>query len=167
MPRTYRKKVPGEPRRPGPGQGMVLYPRRTTVRRITEIMSLGHTLDRVCQMPGMPTRDCVMKWQRADPQVRRVIAAARAIGADALVEECLAIADDATEGSVKVDRLRINTRLRLAAAWAPEQYARAPAMKNSAPVQVVIDFGAMGVRMTDADALPSLPAPDGAEKGDG
>ena len=74
MPR-YRKKPAGIPRKPGPPgpPGLAHYPRAFTVRRITEIMALGYPLSRVCQMPGMPTIDLVMKWQRADPSIRRQI----------------------------------------------------------------------------------------------
>lgn len=151
----YRRKPAGMPRRPGPPgpPGLARYPRAMTVQRIAEIMALGHPLARVCQMPGMPTIDLVMKWQRADPTIRHTIWEARALGADAIAEECLQIADDATPESVRVARLRINTRLRVIGAWAPEQYARNPAAKNVTPVQVVINFGAMGVRPPDNATL--------------
>lgn len=165
MPR-YRRKPVGMPRKAGPlgPPGLAHYPRAITVQRIAEVMALGHPLSRVCQMPGMPTIDLVMKWQRADPAIRRTIQEARAIAADAIAEECLQIADDATPESVRVARLRITTRLRVIGAWAPEQYARSgTSPKTQQPVQVVIDFGAMGVRMTDAGALPSLPAPHSPE----
>lgn len=159
----------GMPRKAGPPgpPGLAHYPRAMTVQRIAEIMALGHPLARVCQMPGMPTIDLVMKWQRADPEIRRSIREARALGADAIAEECLQIADDATPESVRVARLRISTRLRVIGAWAPERYARnGTSPKPQQAVQVYLDFNAMGVRMLDDNAAPALPALDGTERAD-
>lgn len=140
MPR-YKKKPAGTPRRlcpPGP-PGLAAYPRASTVRRIAEIMSLGYPLSRVCQMPGMPTVDLVMKWQRKDADIRRVFQEARAIGADAIAEQCIDIADEATNETVKVARLRISTRLRLLPSWAPQTYGK-PEQQMSAQPQVILNF---------------------------
>lgn len=160
-------------KRKGPGpHGTSPYPRRFTLERIVELMLLGNTLRQICCMPCMPTFDLVMKWQQQDPEVKRVIAEARAYGAHALAEQTLDIADellDPTSASddersidepsdrrapsmvdVAVAKLRINTRMRLAGAWAPETYARnANERKDNNNLTVVIDFAAMGVSSDD------------------
>lgn len=140
------------------------FPRHRTLRTITDQLAEGKTLSRICEQHGMPSLTTVMRWQLGNADLRDQLRRARQMGADAIADECLQIADDATPESARVARLRINTRLRVIGAWAPEQYARNGASpKTQQPVQVVIDFGAMGVRMTDADALPALPAPDSLE----
>lgn len=140
------------------------YPRHRTLQAVTDQLAQGKTLSAVCEQPGMPSLSTLMRWQMGNAELRDEIRRARQMGADAIADECLQIADDATPESVRVARLRINTRFRVIGAWAPEQYARGGASpKTQQPVQVLIDFGAMGVRMKDADALPSLPAPDGPE----
>lgn len=137
------------------------FPRHRTLRAITDQLVEGKTLSRICELPSMPSLTTVMRWQLGDTELRDQFRRARQMGADVLAEECLQIADDATPESARVARLRISTRLRVIGAWAPEQYARSGASpKPQQPVQVVIDFGSMGVRMTDADALPSPPASD-------
>lgn len=137
------------------------YPRHRTLQAVTDQLAQGKTLSAVCEQPGMPSLSTMMRWQMGNAELRDEIRRARALGADAIAEECLQIADDATPENVRVARLRISTRLRMIGAWAPDQYARSGASsKNPQPVQVVLDFGSMGVRMSDADGLPSLPAPD-------
>lgn len=147
MPR-YRKKPAGTPRKVGPPglPGLAAYPRAVTITRICDVMALGFPLSAVLQMPGMPTVDLVMKWQRKDPAIRQAIAEAREMGADAMAEECLQIADEATPVSVQVAKLRIGTRLRLAGAWAPGTYGR-PEQQTSPPVTVTINWAAMGVSL--------------------
>ncbi len=79
-------------------------------------------------MPSLTTVS--MRWQLGDTELREQFRRARQMGADAIADECLQIADDATAESVRVARLRINTRLRVIGAWAPEQYARAMPAPN-------------------------------------
>lgn len=169
-PKQYVKR-----RGPGP-HGVAPYPRKFMLQRIIELMLLGNTLRQICCMPCMPTFDLVMKWQQQDPEVKRAIAEARAYGAHALAEQALDIADELIDPSptsdgehgidepsarrvpsmvdVAVAKLRINTRMRLASAWAPETYARnANERKGESNLTVVIDFLAMGV--TSGDGTPA------------
>jgi len=128
------------------------------VDAICDLLAQGMSLVSICRKPEMPSLATVMNWQRANPDIARELWEARALGCNTIAEECLRIADEATPTDVQVARLRVATRLRLLAAWAPHQYGRAASGDNG-PVNVVINWGAMGVKprgeVIEALALPS------------
>lgn len=136
----------------------VHYPRNHAVDAICDLLAQGMSLVSICRKPEMPSLATVMNWQRSNPDIARELWGARALGCNTIAEECLRIADEATPEDVQVARLRVTTRLRLLAAWAPQQYGRAVSGENG-PVNVVIDMGAMGVKphgeVIEGLALPS------------
>lgn len=111
---------------------------------ICEQLSLGIPLREICRQPGHPSARAVYAWIVADSDLAAHIARAREIGYDQLAEECLDIADNATNdwttretvnkaGQPGVERaldsehiqrskLRIETRLKLLAKWRPDKY---------------------------------------------
>lgn len=98
----------------------------------------GTPLRELCRIHGISKSE-VYRWQEDDVELRGRIARARIDGFDAIAEECLEIADDATndwmkrrKGEEEVDafdaehvqrsKLRIETRLKLLAKWDPKRY---------------------------------------------
>lgn len=108
--------------------------------RIVELMCEGRTLSSICRdEPGMPARQRVYEWIEADPEFAKAMDRARDLGADAIAEEALRIADTTeegveleigSEGTTKEKRgdmlghrkLRVETRLKLLAKWHPQRY---------------------------------------------
>jgi hypothetical protein len=101
------------------------------LKRIAE----GETLASICREDGMPGRTAFYEWLAEDRELSERFARARDVGFDAIADEALGIADDgardytAEEGRIVVDhdhiarsRLRVDTRLKLLAKWAPRKY---------------------------------------------
>lgn len=101
----------------------------------------------------MPAWRTVYAWIAGDADVGARIAQARAAGYDAIAEQCLDIADDASGDMVPVagladvlgdaapkafnaehvqrSKLRIETRLKLLAKWDPKRYGERQAIEHS------------------------------------
>lgn len=107
---------------------------------VVDWISEGKTLRSFCRQDGRPARRTIDGWREKDENFRARIARARDIGFDVIAEECLEIADDATndwmerEGKngesytvidsehIQRSRLRIETRLKLLAKWCHQRY---------------------------------------------
>ena len=103
-------------------------------RRISE----GETLLAICRDEGMPPPRSVYDWIAQDKAFAARFARAREVGADAIAEQALAIADtpeigeevEESESGMKVRRsdmlghrkLQVETRLKLLAKWFPKKY---------------------------------------------
>jgi hypothetical protein len=122
-------------------------PQRLAVRSeplIAEIctrIALGEPLRQICREEGMPHWTTFYDWLRSDNELFLRFAQARELGFDAIAEETLEIADDASndwmekndkDGNfigyvlngehVQRSKLRIETRLKLLAKWSPNKY---------------------------------------------
>ena len=106
-----------------------------TAARMCEQLANGIPLREICRQDGMPPWQTVYSWMERDASLVQAIARAREIGYDALAEECLNIADDASNDYVETEhgprlnaehvqrsKLRIETRLKLLAKWNPKKY---------------------------------------------
>lgn len=98
----------------------------------------GQTLRAFCRQEGKPAWRTVYDWLAADEDFAARIARARDIGADAIAEEALSIADTPQAGVITtVDeegtktvtedmlghrKLQVDTRLKLLAKWNPKKY---------------------------------------------
>ncbi|NSX16927.1 helix-turn-helix domain-containing protein [Cupriavidus taiwanensis] len=99
----------------------------------------GQTLAEICREEGMPSRRTVYDWIRDDADFAKAMETARDIGADAIAEEALRIADSPLEGvelEIGADggtkekrgdmlghrKLQVETRLKLLAKWHPKKY---------------------------------------------
>ena len=99
----------------------------------------GKPLREFCRLDGTPAWRTVYDWLAAYPDFATRFAHARDIGADAIAEEALAIADTPLEGVItETDedggvketredmlghrRLQVDTRLKLLAKWHPKKY---------------------------------------------
>ncbi len=97
-------------------------------------------LDAICSRKGMPSLRTVLNWLRDDPDFRRKYALAKQLQTDLLMEEILAIADDASKDVITIqgkektwgipnrarisrDWLRVKTRMWLAGQLMPKKYA--------------------------------------------
>jgi hypothetical protein len=106
----------------------------------------GMTLRDFCRQEGKPSKSTIYRWKElAGDEYAGRFARARDEGFDAIAEECLSIADDATNDwmekrnkdgdaigwaingdHVNRSRLRIETRLKLLAKWHPTKYGDQP-----------------------------------------
>ncbi len=129
--------APPEPKRP---RGR---PSSYTPELANEIVlriSKGEPLRQICRDEHMPHWTVVYDWQAADKDFSLRIAHARELGEEAIAQECLEIADNATndwmetsspdggEGyrlngeHIQRSKLRIETRLKLLAKWNPRKW---------------------------------------------
>lgn len=107
--------------------------------RICAMVAEGTTLAEIGRMPGMPARPTIYEWLKQQPEFAAAMDIARDLGADAIAEEALRIADTPEEGveyeigsdgDTKEKRsdmlghrkLRVDTRLKLLAKWHPKKY---------------------------------------------
>ena len=139
-------------RRPGGIVQPMSYDREPLIAEICERLAEGEPLRVICRDPHMPAWRTVYLWASDDQAVAARIAQARATGFDAIAEECLEIADDASgdmkpvgllgdmgEGTPKAfdaehvqrSKLRIETRLKLLAKWDPKRYGDKQAIEHS------------------------------------
>ena len=120
---------------------------------ICERLASGETLRSICRDEGMPHESTVRKWAREDREgFSTQYARARDAGLDAIADELLAIADDATndwmerlgdEGQplgwqvngehVQRSRLRIDTRKWYLSKLAPKRYGEKTEHKITGP----------------------------------
>lgn len=116
---------------------------------IEDWISEGKTLREWCRQPGHPCYWLVYEWMKNDNDFSKRFAQAREAGEDVIAEECLAIADDATndymerDGRMELDRehvqrskLRIETRLKLLAKWNPKKYGDRLGLEHSGKVEL-------------------------------
>lgn len=103
-------------------------------RRLSE----GETLRAICRDEGMPPWRSVYDWIAQDEGFAARFARARELGADAIAEQAMSIADtpvigeevEESENGIKVRRadmlghrkLQVETRLKLLAKWFPKKY---------------------------------------------
>ncbi|MGF6738489.1 terminase [Paraburkholderia atlantica] len=107
---------------------------------ICERISSGETLRAICRDAHMPSWVTVYEWRKLSPEFSARLAAARELGADAIAEQALDIADTTKIGqrteesedgfkTVREDmlghrKLQIETRLKLLAVWFPRKYGQ-------------------------------------------
>jgi hypothetical protein len=113
-------------------------------REICRQLAEGVPLREICRQDGMPEWRTIYDWMVKDDAavaagggagLSASIARAREIGYDAIAEDCLRIADDASNDWMETEhgprlnaehvqrsKLRIETRLKLLAKWSPKKY---------------------------------------------
>jgi hypothetical protein len=106
--------------------------------RILEWIADGKTLSDFCRQDNTPAWRTVYHWLEANSDFQAAYARARDLGADAIAEDALRIADSPLEGKtvtkvagVTTERiedmlghrkLQVETRLKLLAKWNPRRY---------------------------------------------
>lgn len=111
------------------------------INAICERVANGEPLRQICREEGMPGWTTVYAWLNTREGLSERFAHARSLGEDCIAQECLDIADNATndwmehfdkEGDstgwklngdhVQRSKLRIETRLKLLAKWNPKKW---------------------------------------------
>jgi hypothetical protein len=98
---------------------------------IRRIMA-GDTIKNICDKPGMPNRSTIHRWLMNDKEFSEAYRKAAAVRAHEFIVEALEIADrdKKTSKDVAADRLRISTRLKLAAVLNPNHFSARPEAKR-------------------------------------
>lgn len=113
--------------------------------KIGERLGQGEPLTHICRDIGIDDRT-VRKWMDEDPDIRAVIAHARAVGEDAIAHKCRDTArgkGDST-GDVQRDKLIIDTDLKLLAKWNPKRYGdkvQIGGANDLPPIQTTVKAG--------------------------
>lgn len=101
------------------------------IDEIIERLSTGEPLRQICRDEHMPHWNTVYDWTDADAELSGRIARARDKGEEAILQQCLEIADQpppltamgsTDSGAVQHQKLRIETRLKLLAKWNPRKW---------------------------------------------
>lgn len=119
---------------------------------LIEWISNGRTLRDFCRQENKPAWRTVYGWLDANEEFSARFARARELGADAIAQEALQIADTTQEGvtlttdekgtkEVRGDmlghrKLQIETRLKLLAKWFPQKYGEKTEHTINGPVQL-------------------------------
>ena len=135
-------------------------------REICRQLAEGVPLREICRQDGMPEWRTIYDWMVKDDAavaagggagLSASIARAREIGYDAMAEDCLRIADDASNDWMETEhgprlnaehvqrsKLRIETRLKLLAKWNPKKYGERVQVAGDAdaPLKVEAELNA-------------------------
>lgn len=89
---------------------------------ICMLLAQGESLRKICERPGMPTRQTIFNWLDENKEFFDQYARARESQADFLLEELLEISDLATPEDVNVAKLRVDARKWFITKVAPKKY---------------------------------------------
>lgn len=134
--KTPAKKAEKAPEQRKPGRPSTYS--QEVAEAICERIANGEPLREICRDEAMPPWRTVYDWQTAHPEFSARIAHARELGEEAIIQDCLTIADtpligeevEESENGLKVKRgdmlghrkLQIETRLKLLAKWNPRKW---------------------------------------------
>jgi len=85
-------------------------------------LSLGHSLRKVCKLPGMPSLSVVMEWLQQDRTFAEHYARAKRTGLELHIDQIIELADSATGENAHAVRLQVDTRKWLASKLMPKLY---------------------------------------------
>lgn len=136
----------------------------------------GESLRSICSDPDMPDKSTVLRWLHSQPAFRDQYIAARALGAEALVDEVVARALEATPANANATRVAVDTIFRAAASFAPKRWGTVTRNEHSGPdgrplalqpvpvpmtaPEVQAGIRALLDRSEDSTGLPRSSAPD-------
>lgn len=85
----------------------------------------GKTLRQVCEVSWMPTEKTVRNWLANEPEFKKAYDAAVTVRTENDLADCVKIADDtpADKEFIARSKLRIDTRMKIAAYVVPEKYS--------------------------------------------
>lgn len=124
-----------------------------TADTICALLAEGQSLREICRADGMPSKTSVMRWLHAQPAFRDQYARAKTIGIEAIAEDILDIADDATNDwmerksaedvnigwqfngeAARRSQIRIDARKWLLSKLAPKKYGDKVELEHSGKV---------------------------------
>lgn len=128
--------------------------RQDIADEICNLLIGGQSLRTICKSDAMPAQSRVYQWLASNDAFREQYAHARELQADAIFDECLDIADEASndfkvnaDGAVTVDhdavnraRLKIDTRKWMAGKLRPKKYGEKLELSGDAdsPLRIVV-----------------------------
>lgn len=95
-------------------------------------ISVGETINKVCQDKRMPSRETFYKWMLKHDDFREAVQLAKTEGLEAWADDIVDIADDLS-GDVQRDRLRIDSRKWIMAKMLPKKYGEKVQQEVSGP----------------------------------
>lgn len=120
--------------------------------KICARIACGETLRAICREDGFPSHTTVYTWLDEQPEFALRFGRARAQGEDVIAQECMEIADNASNDwmelhseesenagyklngeHVQRSKLRIETRLKLLAKWNPKKWGDKTQAEISGP----------------------------------
>jgi len=144
------------------------------VEQILLMIIGGKTMTDACREHGIDRRRWQV-WLKSDPDLARDYHEARSLGADAIADDIIDIADTTAADTAEVAkaRLRTDVRLKLLAKWQPDRYGDKVDVRHAGhdggPVQVAYASAADLARQMravlngTAKEPDSLPAPAGSD----
>ena len=123
--------------------------RPLTPEQVDDLMSWvsrGNFVTAWCRIPGNPGKDTVYGTIAESPELQARMIVARSMGADAIAEETLDIADGVgrdkdTSVTVGRDKLRVDQRTRLLAKWNSGRYGDKSAIEHSGATTIQVVTG--------------------------
>jgi len=98
---------------------------------ICEMLAEGESLRSICKMESFPGKSTVFRWLATNKEFRDQYARARESQADAIADEILDIADDATDAGLA--RVQIDARKWLAGKLKPKVYGDKVSQEHTGP----------------------------------
>lgn len=132
-----------------------------TITAICDEMTEGKSLRQICRERGM-AESSVRYWLNKDEASFAQTARARELGCDAMADECIEIADNATLDPAD-RRVRIETRLKLIGKWS-QRYSDRLMVKNETTVTHKHDLDALSTN--ELEQLETLLAKSERRPGD-
>lgn len=122
-------------------------------------LAKGRALSEICREPGMPSKEALSQWRKADERLDGLVRSAREDGVDKLAYDALLIADGAlptalTVQDVQRDRLRTDVRLKVAAKLDPTRWGDTQQLRLADHKGDAIDGGAIAEVMAMLTGRP-------------
>lgn len=133
----------GEPSSQVVAKPMPVLERPGLIDEVVAAFLAGNSLLEIAREMGAPPSAFAAWLNQHHPQA---YGEALRLRADHLVRQCLPIADGATQETVQVDRLRIETRLRLAGKWDKAMYGDQRQITGAGGGPVEVDVRQVGDR---------------------
>ena len=149
MPQPSKKAPAKKPRAPKKPTGRPSKYTPELAKEITDRLSKGEPLAKICRDDNMPDASTVGRWKEGREELSLSIARAREEGFDAIALQCLEIADETIHDTIKTEqgeransewisrsKLRVETRLKLLAKWDPKRYGDSLATARVAQIEL-------------------------------
>jgi hypothetical protein len=115
--------------------------------KICERLSGGESLRSICADDDMPNRATVMRWLHGSPDFQEQYKLARQLGAEALADEVVALAMEATPGNANVVRAKIDAVKWAAAHFAPRRWGDRVVQEHVGPDGAPLQLQPVAARM--------------------
>lgn len=113
-----------------------------SVGQVCARIAEGESVRQIAKVWDVPPGQ-LQAWLAGDAERWRLVEAAKSAWVHQLMDDVVAIADG--EGEVARDRLRIDTRVKVAAMWSPERFGRPDVVGGRTQVNVVVNRDVRGV----------------------